>query len=422
MFETKSLWPLIGDELQRNTTLPLTQLLLQILVILIVGKLCGLIAKRIGQPQVIGEMVAGILIGKSVLALIAPETFESLFPETSLPALSALSQIGLIIFMFIVGLELDWNKLKDKAASALLVSPVSILFPFLLGSLSAFVLFDDYAPPGVPFHSFSLFMGIAMSITALPVLARILRERQMTQTPLGTLALTCAAIDDVTAWCMLALVIGITKSASAANAIGVVGLSMIYIAAMLKVVRPIVRRTLEKHGNGALNHDQIMMIFLVVLGSAVLTEIIGIHALFGAFVAGTIMPRDTRFRTDLEHRLDVVSVVLLPLFFAFTGIRTQIGLLNDFSSWAVLIVIVALAVIGKLVGSALAARLSGNSWRDSWALGVLMNTRGLMELVVLNIGYDLGILSAKMFTILVVMALVTTIMTGPLLTKITRHS
>ncbi|MES2856103.1 MAG: cation:proton antiporter [Bdellovibrionota bacterium] len=412
-------WSLIGEELQKNTSLPLTTLLVQIVVVLFVGRVCATIGRRAGQPQVIGEMFAGILLGKSVLALLLPDVHAYIFPPSSLGVLYVLSQIGLIIFMFVVGLELDLKKLKQTAGSALLISHVSILFPFLLGSFIALAIYKDYAPAGIPFHSFSLFMGIAMSITAFPVLARILKERNLTQTPLGSLALTCAAVDDVTAWCILALVIGIAKSASVVNAIGVVALSVLFVLTMLKVVRPLLRSYLAKKDGGKFSAKQMSMIFMVVLGSALLTEIIGIHALFGAFIAGTIMPQDHEFRSELESNVGTVgTVVLLPLFFAFTGLRTQIGLLNDLTSWMVLLLILVLAITGKLLGSALAARFSGSSWRDSWSIGILMNTRGLMELVVLNIGYDLGIISAKLFTILVVMALITTVMTGPLLSRV----
>jgi Kef-type K+ transport system membrane component KefB len=408
---------LIEQEFAKNMAVPITGLLIQILIILLFSRICASILKAFGQPQVIGEMIAGILLGKSVLAYFWPAGFETLFPDSSMPRLYFLSQIGLIFFMFVVGLDLKVSDLKNKASAAILVSHVSIVLPFLLGALLALGIYDIYEPPHVAFSSFALFMGIAMSITAFPVLARIIQEKKLTNTPLGTMAITCAAIDDVTAWCVLAAVLGIVKAGSMITAVCVLGVSVLYVMGMLKIVKPSVLKILRPATtDGKFTRGQLAFVFFIVLASALISEIIGIHALFGAFLAGTIMPQSISFRSSLIEKIeDLSAIVLLPIFFAYTGIRTQISLLDSWDAWFVCGCIIILAIIGKMVGSAMAARWAGMSWRESWALGALMNTRGLMELIVLNIGYDLGILSPIIFSMMVVMAIVTTAMTGPLL-------
>jgi Kef-type K+ transport system membrane component KefB len=393
---------------------PLSRLLLQVVVIVVAARLVGMLFRRMGQPAVIGEMVAGILLGPSLLGLLFPDALGFLFPAASLGTLKLFSQVGVILFMFLVGMDLDLRHLREKAHSAVIVSHTSILLPMLLGVGLALFLYRSQAPAGVAFSSFALFMGIAMSITAFPVLARILEERGLAKTPLGTTSIACAAVDDVTAWCLLAVVVAIARSHGMAPAFLTIGLALAFVGFMLLVVRPWVDRTLA---NTKLNSKTIMAGTLVfAFAAAWFTEVIGIHALFGAFLAGVVAPSHKAFRAGLRERLEVlVSVLLLPLFFAFTGLRTQIGLLDDAASWLICAAVIAIAVAGKLGGSTLAARWTGMSWRDSFSIGALMNTRGLMELIVLNIGYDLGILSQKVFAVMVVMALVTTFMTGPLL-------
>lgn len=400
-----------------NLSNPIVGFLTQILVILIFARLCSLGLRRIGQPQVIGEMIAGLLLGKSVFGVLWPAGFATVFPETSMPRLFFLSQIGLIFFMFVIGLNLRLGELRNRGRAAVLISHFSIFVPFLLGAIAALGLRAGYAPPGFDFLPFALFMGIAMSITAFPVLARILDERGLTDTPLGAMALTCAAVDDVTAWCLLAAVVGVAKAGSVLSAVPVLLAALIYVALMLKVVRPLLGRALRPSTlRGEFSRGQLGFLFCVLLSSALLAEAIGIHALFGAFLAGVIMPRSESFREQLVQKIeDLTTVFLLPIFFAYTGIRTQIGLLNDGTSWLVCGGIIVLAVLGKFGGSAAAARWSGMSGRDALAIGALMNTRGLMELVVLNIGLDLGILSPALFAMMVIMALVTTAMTSPLL-------
>ena len=392
---------------------PLSILLLQVTLIVAAARLMGMLFARMKQPPVIGEMVAGILLGPSLFGLLSPAAMDFVFPASSMGSLKLLSQLGVVLFMFLVGMDLDLSHLRQKAHAAVMVSHASIFLPLLLGVALALFLYSSQAPEGVPFSSFALFMGVAMSITAFPVLARILEERKLMKTPLGNTSIACAAVDDVTAWCLLAVVVAIARASGMGPAFLTVGLAVAFIGTMVFVVRPWVDRTLgkEAHGRGLIAGTLVF-----AFAAAWFTELIGIHALFGAFLAGVVAPTSKAFRKALRERLEVlVSVLLLPLFFAFTGLRTQIGLLDDMGSWLICAAVIAVAVAGKLGGGALAARWTGMSWSDSFSIGALMNTRGLMELIVLNLGYDLGILSREIFTAMVLMALVTTFMTGPLL-------
>ncbi len=415
-------WQDFLQDLAQNLHHPLTVLLTQITAIIIVARAFGWLFHRIGQPAVMGEIIAGIALGPSLLGLYFPAVFEFLFPVESLGNLKILSQVGLIMFMFVVGMGIDWEVLKRKSFDALIISPVSVAFPFALGMLLALGLYRDFAPAGISFLAFSLFMGIAMSITAFPVLARILQERGIQETRLGVLAITCAAADDVTAWCILAAVIAMVKAGSFHSALYIIALSLIYVVIMTRVVKPLLQRLAERHGTQSGGNKTLLVIaFLTLLFSSWVTEVIGIHALFGAFMAGAIMPGRDGIKRLLADRVEDFSLVLLlPLFFVFTGLRTQINLLTDVHLWLLAGLIIAVAVIGKFVGSAVAARVVGQSWRDSLAIGALMNTRGLMELVVLNIGYDLRVLPPQIFTLMVIMALATTAMTGPALDAINR--
>lgn len=407
----------LGRELHH----PLILLLLQIVVIIGFTRLIGNLFRPFGQPRVVVEIAAGIVLGPSVLGLLWPDAAAFLFPKESLPALSTLSQIGLILFMFVVGMHLNTGAARQRADAAVLISHTSMIFPFFLGVASAWYLYPTFAGEKIGFTPFALFMGIAMSVTAFPVLARILKERQLTSTMVGSLALTCAAVDDITAWCLLAVVVAISKSGPLTGAAATVALTVVYLVVMLFVLRPVLARVLERQRQRGDDNTWMAVVLLTVLLSAMITEIIGIHALFGAFFAGVIMPQNADLRQRASERVEYVSeLVLLPLFFALTGLRTQIGLLNDAHLWGICGFVILIAVVGKLMGGAFAARLSGGiSWRDSWLLGALLNTRGLMELVVLNIGYEMGILSPTIFTMLVLMALVTTVMTGPMIGLLT---
>jgi K+:H+ antiporter len=401
---------------------PLARLLLQLIVIVAFARLFGALFRRLGQPAVVGEVVAGIVLGPSVLGAVAPKLSGFFFEASSLGALKLFAEIGVVLFLFVVGLELDLAHLRSTARSAILISHASIVVPYFLGVVLSLWLYQELAPAGVTFLAFALFMGIAMSITAFPVLARILSERRMTHTALGTTAITCAAINDVTAWGILAVVVAAVGSSGLNGALTTVGLTLAFIAAMIWLVRPLLARLFARRGFEPESGLAMTGALLLLLGSALATETIGIHALFGAFLAGVVIPRQAGLREALIARLEeVTSILLLPLFFAFTGLRTQIGLLNDARGWLLCGLIVAVATAGKLGGTLFAARLTLLSWADSFALGALMNTRGLMELIALNLGYELGILSPRVFAMMVLMALVTTLSTGPLLTFVERR-
>lgn len=397
-------------------------LLLQIITIIVVARIFGWIFQKIGQPMVIGEILAGIVLGPSLLGLYFPDISTFLFPAESLGNLQILSQIGLILFMFVVGMELNLKVLRNKAHEAVVISHASIIVPFALGVGLAYFIYETHSPGHVEFISYALFVGISMSITAFPVLARIIQERGIHKTKLGAIVITCAAADDITAWCILAVVIAIVKAGSMVSSLYTIILAIAYVAFMVKMVRPFLKKIGERYqSEKSLSKSLIALLFLVLLLSSFTTEVIGIHALFGAFMAGTIMPSNIRFRSMFIEKIeDVALVLLLPLFFVISGLKTEIGLLNDPSLWGITALIIFVAVFGKFVGSALAARFVSQNWRDSLIIGTLMNTRGLMELVVLNIGYDLGVLNAEVFAMMIIMALVTTFMTGPSLNLINR--
>lgn len=401
----------------------LVLLLAQIVVVLLAARLCGRLLRRLGQPQVVGEMVAGIALGPSLFGALAPETWATLFPPASLGFLNTLSQLGLILFMFLVGLELDTRSLASRGRTALAISWSSIAAPFALGALLATWLYRSLAPTGVAFTGFALFLGAAMSVTAFPVLARILEERRLTRTPLGAIAIACAAVDDVSAWLILAVVVGIVRSGESASYLLTFGGTLVYVIVMLTAGAAFLGRFGRKMAeSGTIAQGQLAAVIVVIFVSAGITEVLGIHALFGAFLAGAVMPRDDRFRHALASRFeDILVAFLLPLFFAFTGLRTQLGLVAaDGSQLLALGAIMLVAITGKFGGTAIAARLTGMSWRAGALLGALMNTRGLMELVILNIGLDIGVISPALFAMMVFMAIGTTLMTTPVVTRLAR--
>jgi Kef-type K+ transport system membrane component KefB len=394
----------------------LSLLMLQMLVIIVAAHGCGRVSGALGQPAVIGELAAGLLLGRSVLGHFMPNMSSAIFPPSSLAALGLVGGIGVVLYMFTVGLAVNVADVRARAQSAVAISHASIALPFTLGVVAAFPLFAQYAPPGVTFTAFALFMGVAMSITALPVLARVLEAKGLTGTPLGTTALACAAVDDVSAWTLLAVIVALVTASDSLSTFAVILAALaVFLVVMLLAIRPLIAEWANRRRHAGAGH-RLGVPLAIVFASALTTDLIGVHALFGAFVAGTIIPADEALRTELRERLEnVCGVVFLPVFFAFTGLRTEIGVLNEAAGWLVCGAVIAVATIGKLVGGMVAARWTGFSWRDAFSVGVLMNTRGLMELVALNVGYELGILSTSMFTILVLMALVTTAMTGPLL-------
>jgi K+:H+ antiporter len=407
----------VNKTFSQNFGEPISKLLLQLIVIIILARLMGNLFQKIGQPAVIGEMVAGILLGPSLLGMFAPSLESFLFPQDSMGALRMFSQVGVILFMFLVGTELDVARVREKVHTAVLVSHASIVLPFFLGTALSWWLYTSLAPAGISFLAFALFMGIAMSITAFPVLARIIQERGLTGTYLGSLAIACAAVDDATAWCFLAFVIAIVRASGIAGSVFTITLTLLFVLIMLFLIRPWLSRLLSAERKDArLGKNILTGLLIFALASALFTELIGIHALFGAFLAGVAIPSLRNLQSFLKERLETLtSTFLLPLFFAFSGLRTRLDLLSDWQSWLIAAGIIVVAIAGKLGGSSLAARWTGMTWRDSLSLGVLMNARGLIELIVLNIGYDMGILSHKVFSMMVLMALVTTFITGPLL-------
>ncbi len=393
----------------------LLHVLVALAAVLVLGRCLGLLFRYVGQPPVIGEVVGGILLGPSFLSQVWPEAAAFILPSAVAPYLGVIAQLGVIFYMFLVGLELDLGVLRKRAQTTLAIAHASIVVPFLMGTALAWLLYPEFAGSDVSFTSFALFVGIALSITAFPVLARILTDRRIQKTPLGILALGCAAMGDVTAWCLLAFVVGVAQ-ARVGTAFFVLGLTAAYIAFMFLFVRPTISWFLVRLDPVRITPGVVALVFALLLLSALATEAIGIHAIFGAFLLGAIIPHDHAVALGLTHKLeDLVTVLLLPAFFAFTGMRTQIGLVSGFEQWLMCGLIILVATAGKFSGTLVAARIAGLGWSDSTGLGVLMNTRGLMELIVLNIGLDLNVISPALFTMMVLMAMATTMMAGPTL-------
>ena len=398
----------------------LLHVLLALIAIILASRGLGYVFRWLGQPPVIGEVFAGIALGPSLLGRAWPQAQAFVFPADVAPYLGVLAQVGVILFMFLVGLELDTSLLRKRTQATVAISHASIVVPFVLGATMALWLYPRYSTADVPFTVFALFCGVSVSVTAFPVLARILTDRGMHRSNLGVVALTCAAVDDVTAWCLLAFVVGVAK-VRLDGAVLTTVLSLGFVVVMVAGVRPLVSRAVRAQElRGAVPQGTIAMVFVAILASTLTTEWIGIHAIFGAFVLGAIIPHDSLLARELKRKLEDVAVVLfLPAFFAFTGLRTQVGLLDSLGGWLACLGIIGVASVGKFGGSFAAGRLVGMRARDAAAVGILMNTRGLMELVVLNVGLDLGVISSTVFAMMVVMALVTTLATTPILGLIT---
>ncbi|QBD74993.1 hypothetical protein EPA93_02885 [Ktedonosporobacter rubrisoli] len=401
------------------------QLLLQLIVILLVVQIFAYLSKKIGQQRVIGEILAGLALGPSLLGLLWPHLELQLFPlPPSLPArfagqlfperstLQTLGDIGLILYMFSLGVHLDINLMLRQSRNAAIISISSILLPLVLGGILGVFLYPSLKGSSATLLSFVLLVGTAMSITAFPVLARLLSEKKMLGIKVGMLALTSAAVGDIIAWCLLAYVIAVAHAHGTLSVLYTVGLIILFAAGILLMVRPmldyIVRRV-------QLESLQMAICLFVLLGAAYITDLLSIHPIFGAFLAGIIMPRNAAFTSHIRSLDRINTVLFLPVYFVFSGLNTQIGLLQGLSSWLICLLIFAAASVGKIVGGTLATRMTGNSWRDALSLGLLMNTRGLVELIVLNIGLQEKILSPTLFAMLVIMAIVTTMMVSPLL-------
>lgn len=393
--------------------------------IITLGNLLAWGFRWIGQPAVIGEVVAGIALGPSLLGVFAPDVMHWLIPDATadpqrlvLSSLRMIAQLAVVLYMFIVGLELNTHQVGRHAKAAIAISHASIVFPFVLGATLALWLYPRLSESHVTFTNFALFLGVAMSITAFPVLARILTDQKMERTDLGVVALSCAATDDATAWCLLAFVVGIAQ-AKIENAVMVIAMTLIYMAVMLILIRPLARHGIQWAEAKNLDRQLTPILFIAVLVSALITDAIGIHAVFGAFMLGAVIPHDSRIAEELGRKLtDVVTILLLPAFFAVTGMNTRIGLISGWENWLICGLIILVATVGKWGGTVAASRFVGLDWKTSNALGVLMNTRGLMELIVLNIGLSLGVITQKLFAMMVIMAIVTTVATAPILRRL----
>jgi Kef-type K+ transport system membrane component KefB len=394
---------------------PLAHLLLAIAVVVAACKAAGWLMHRLGQPPVIGEIAAGIVLGPSVFGAVWPEGANTLIPSGILPQLNVLAQVGVVLFVFLTGLELNTKLLRGRGHLSVVVSHVSIAVPFVLGVGLAVAAYAKFAPDGAGFLAFALFMGVSLSVTALPVLVRILKDIGMFRSEVGVVALTCAVVDDVTAWCLLALVVALISGSSLAGVLLTIGLAAAFTGFLFLAVKPLMTRFIARTEPSALRRLAPLALVGVML-CAMATEWIGVHAMFGAFIFGLVMPRGNAVDSWLHDNTGgLTTSLMLPLFFAFSGLRTDIGLLAaDATLWLWCGAILLIAVLGKLGGAALAARSVGETWNRSLQIGSLMNCRGLTELIVLNVGLDLGVLSPTMFTMLVLMALVSTAMTAPL--------
>jgi Kef-type K+ transport system membrane component KefB len=399
----------------------LMHVFIALVVVIVAARVVGAIFRKLNQPPVMGELIAGILLGPSFLGFLAPAGASYVLPSTVAPFLAVISQISVVVYMFLVGLELDTDLLRQRTHASIAISHASIAVPFVSGAALSLLLYPIFSARGTSFTAFALFLGVAMSVTAFPVLARILTDLNMQKSPLGVLALGCAAVDDVSAWCLLALVVSIVH-AEAGQVLLIVTLTIAFILFVLVVVKRgglwLVHRRVAA---GQTTRDMFSIVVVALLLAALATEQIGIHAIFGAFLLGTIVPHKSSLARDIREKCeDLVVVLLLPTFFAFTGMRTHVGLLKEPRHWLFCLLIIVIASLGKFGGSYVAARWTGSDWREAASLGVLMNTRGLMELIVLNVGLDLGIMSPTLFTMFVLMSVTTTLATTPLLRALTK--
>ena len=388
------------------------QIFIQLIVILLALQVFGYLCQRIGQPRVIGEILAGLALGPTLLGAISPRIEVAIFPAGVLPTLQTLGDIGLVFYMFSLGTHIDTNAMLKQGRKAAVVSLSGVLLPLVLGGAFAFFLYPQFAGSKASLLSFMLLVGTAMSITAFPVLARLLEERRMLSTGMGVLALLCTAIDDVIGWCLLALVIAFLHATGAASVAITLALLGLFIGGMLYVVRPLLLFA-DRHLKSKPALLSLTMILL--LACAYATSAIGIHPVFGAFMMGIILPRRTVFIEQVKSIDQVNTLLFLPLYFVYNGLRTHIGLINSPALWLLCALVLIVACLGKILGCSLSLKAFGESWNESLTLGTLMNTRGLVELIVLNIGLDLGVISPTFFAMLVIMAVVTTMMASPLL-------
>ncbi len=401
---------------------PLPHFLAALIAVIVLARLLVLVLDRFGQPRVIAEVVAGIILGPSLLGVVWPGAMEFLFPGAVLPILAMVAQLGIVLYMFLIGLHMNTSMLRSRAQATVLISHVSIVFPFLLGVILCAAAVSRFCAEWELVHEFLAVFGFVLATTAFPVLARILTDRGIAETELGVIALSCAAADDVTAWCLLAIVVGVTQG-TVSNAVATIVVALVFIVLMLGVARPAMKKLFESDERIRNSPHVMTWIVVAILASALITDAIGIHAIFGAFILGAIIPHDSPLAGEFRNKLeDLVTILLMPAFFAYTGVRTQIGLLTHWTDWLICGLIILAATVGKFGGTVIAARFSGLNWRTSASLGAPMNMRGLMELIVLNIGLDLGVISSRLFTMMVLMALVTTFATTPVVNAISAWS
>lgn len=409
-------YSIFGESVSHHATSTIGMLLMQILVILVAARTMGWLFAKIRQPAVIGEIVAGILLGPSLLGKVAPDVFAFIFPTHTLSNIQLLSNFGLILFMFAIGMELRLTDIRKDLRSSLVISHAGIFVPFALSLPLSYSIYTQYASTLTGFAPFALFIGISMSITAFPVLARIIQENKLQRTRLGKLSLSTAAASDITAWLMLAAIIAISQSGSMLSTIYNLGFLIVYLLIMFGLIRPLFRVAGKVFVNTeVISHSLIGVIFMLLLLSSYVTELLSMHALFGAFMLGLVMPEDLSFRKIVTDKVEDVSLLLfLPLFFVSSGLQTELGLIDSPEMWILLAIFTGIAIVGKVGGTYISARASGVRPKESLYLGAFMNTRGLMELVVLSIGYEMQILPPGFYAVLVLMTVITTVMTMPM--------
>ncbi|KAI9353589.1 Cation/H+ exchanger [Obelidium mucronatum] len=406
---------------------PVALFLIQTCLIIATSRLLTIPLKWLRQPAVIAEVLGGLLLGASCLSQI-PAFKENVFPKSSMPMIKLVAEIGLIFYLFLVGLELDPVELIKTFKKSVSISVAGIAIPFALGCAIANLIYVNYADPTVSYVSFLLFMGISMSITAFPVLARILTERKLLHTPVGQATISAAAVDDFIAWALLVLVIALINNSKHGDGGPQTYLTALYVCLCIiayavflwMAIRPVLRRLLlASVGQEHLHQLLLFFVFLLVLFSSWFTEIIGVQAIFGAFLVGVIMPHDHGFAVKLASQIeDLVTIVFLPLFFAYSGLNTRLGLLDDAQSWGFVFLVCVVACAGKMIGCTVSAKFSGLNWRESTAVGILMNTRGLVQIIVLNVGLNAGVITDKIFAMFVLMAIFTTFLTVPLISVV----
>ena len=400
----------------------LLTVLLQLAVILLAARAFAIVFRRLGQPAVVGEIAAGLALGPSLLGRLAPEASARLFDPSVGPIFSVLSQLGLVFLLFLIGLEFDFGHLRLRGRAALSISAAGMLVPFGLGWALAWWM-RPHLEVAVDPHGFALFLGTAMSITAIPILGRMMMEMHITRTRLGAITITAAAVDDATGWILLATISAMVQAAfDPWLSLRMIALTLGFAAILIYVGRPLLRRWIRfalRRGDGELSLNSLAILLVVLFLCSIATNLIGIFAIFGAFLLGAVLSDEHEFRHAVtRHMRHFVTVFFLPIFFTYTGLRTDIGTLGSPTLWLFAAAVSAVAILGKFGGCSLAAWASGFPPREAACIGTMMNTRALMELIVINVGHDLGVIPPSVFCMLVLMALLTTVMTTPLLLRL----